>query len=70
MTEKTIQTIAGPFDRKRMDMLRETLKEADREGRDKHEVIKFEGQDLQISFGTYLLEFLDSQFATRGHQGL
>lgn len=70
MTEKTVQTVAGPFDRKRMDALRETLAEADREGRDKGEVIKFEGNDLLISFGTYLLEYVDSQFATKGHQGL
>ena len=70
MTEKTIDTVAGPFNRKRMEQLRETLDEADREGRDKSEVIKFEGNDLVISFGKYLLEFVDNQFATRGHQGL
>ncbi len=70
MTEKTVQTIAGPFDRKRMEALRETLAQADGEMLGREEVIKFEGNDLVISFGKYLLEYLDGEFAKKGHQGL
>ena len=68
--EKTIQTVAGPFNRKRMETLRQTLADAKKEGRDRAEVINFEGNELLISFGEYLIQFLDMQFANKGHQGL
>lgn len=70
MTEKTIDTVAGPFSRARSEKLKETLKAATAEGLERDQVIKFEGQDLLISFGQYLVEFLDMQFAQRGHEGL
>ena len=70
MTEKTVNTIAGPFDRKRYKALCDTLDQAEKDGIDRDQVIKFEGNDLLVSFGGYLREFLDSTFAQRNHAGL
>ena len=70
MTEKTVETIAGPFTRKRMESLRATLEQAKAEGMERDQATMFEGNELLISFGQYLLEFLDGQFAQRDHHGL
>lgn len=56
MTDKPVQTVAGPFDRERTEALRQTLKQAEDQMLDREQTIKFEGNDLLISFGTYLLE--------------
>ena len=63
--EEMISTIAGPFTRQRTEDLRKTLNTATKELRGDEEVIKFEGNDLVIKFGKYLLEFLDSVWETR-----
>ena len=70
MTEKTVNTIAGPFDRKRYKVLCDTLDDAEKQGMSSDEVTMFEGNELLISFGGYLREFLDQTFAGRNHGGL
>lgn len=65
--DKKVGTIAGPFDRARAESLRQTLKDAESEG---IETTMWEGVELDTKFGTYLLEFVDQQFASRGHNGL
>lgn len=65
MSEKPIGTIAGPFDRARLEQLKETLEKADGA-----ESTMFEGQELHCGFGKYLVEFVEGQFAQRGHEGL
>lgn len=68
--EKTVQTIAGPFDRKRYKSLCRLLADSEKEGLDKDEIVMFEGQELLISFGQQLRNYLDLTFAQRGHGGL
>lgn len=65
MTEKPVQTIAGPFDRKRLDALKETIK-----GEDKDSTVMFEGQELLVSFGGYLAEYVESELGKRNTRGL
>jgi DnaJ-class molecular chaperone len=68
--EKTVQTIAGTFDRRRYKSLCLTLANAAKEGMDRDEVIMFEGNELLISFGEHLRNSLDLTFAQRDHKGL
>lgn len=70
MSEKTVNTVCGPFNRTRYDQLCATLDAAEKEGMDRDDVVKFEGQDLVISFGGFLRQFLDQTFAQRGHGAL
>lgn len=70
MTEKTVHTIAGPFDRKRTEALKETLDKAKADGMSRDDVTMFEGQEMLISFGEYLFEYVDQQFANRNHGDL
>lgn len=70
MTEKTVNTIAGPFDRKRYKALCDTLDDAEKQGMSRDEVTMFEGNELLISFGGHLRTFLDETFAQRNHGGL
>lgn len=71
MTEKTISTAAGPFTRERMLSLRKTLNQAvNGEGMERDQVIKWEGNDLLISYGQYLLEFVETEYAKRNCHGL
>lgn len=65
MTEKPIQTIAGPFDRKRLDALKETIKDQDRDSK-----VNFEGQELLVSFGQYLAEHVEIELGKRNTGGL
>jgi hypothetical protein len=65
MAEKPVQTIAGPFDRKRLDALKETLKDQDRDS-----TVMFEGQELLVSFCGYLVEYVESQLGQRNTRGL
>ncbi len=67
MTEKTVNTIAGPFDRKRYNALRLLLANSDKEGLGDDEVVMFEGNELLISFGKHLRNHLDTTFAQRNH---
>ncbi len=56
-----VHTIAGPFDRARADALAEAIKDQDRDA-----TIKFEGNDLLVSFGGYLFEFVDGELRSDG----
>jgi hypothetical protein len=68
--EKTVQTIAGPFDRKRYRTLCLTLADAAKADMEDDEVVMFEGQEMLISFGKHLRNHLDRTFAQRDHGGL
>ena len=63
--EKPINTIAGPFDRARLARLKDTIKDEDRDS-----TVKFEGQDLLVSFGNYLVEFVEMELGKRNTEGL
>ncbi|MEN6333287.1 MAG: hypothetical protein ABFE01_03445 [Phycisphaerales bacterium] len=63
--EKPIQTIAGPFDRDRLAKLKETIKDQDRDS-----VVMFEGNELLVSFGQYLAEFVEIELGKRNTEGL
>lgn len=65
MTEKPVQTNAGPFDRKRLDALKKTI-----EGQDRDSVVMFEGNELLVSFGAYLAEFVEVELGKRNTEGL
>lgn len=68
--EKTVQTSFGPFDRRRYKSLCRLLAESDKIGMERDETVMFEGQELVISVGQELRNFLDTKFAMRGHEGL
>lgn len=63
--DKPINTIAGPFDRKRLDALKETIKDQDRDS-----TVMFEGQELLVSFGVYLAEYVEMELGKRNTRGL
>jgi hypothetical protein len=63
--EKPIQTVAGAFDRNRLQALKDALKDQDRDS-----VVMFEGNELLVSYGGYLVEFIEGEFAKRNHGGL
>lgn len=65
MSEKPIQTIAGPFDRARLARMKETIKDQDRDS-----VVMFEGNELLVSFGEYLAEFVEMELGKRNTGGL
>lgn len=56
-----VHTIAGVFDRARADALGEAVKDQERDA-----TVKFEGQDLLVSFGKYLFEFVDGELRSDG----
>ncbi|MDY6949858.1 MAG: hypothetical protein SXG53_29645 [Pseudomonadota bacterium] len=64
-SEKPVQTIAGPFDRKRLDALKETIKDQDRDS-----TVMFEGQPLLVGFGYYLAEYVEGELGKRNTRGL
>lgn len=65
--EKTVGTICGPFDRKRLESLKETVEAAES---DLLSETNWEGQSLDVKFGRYLIEFVETRMAQRGHNGL
>jgi hypothetical protein len=67
MSTASTNTIAGPFDRKRLKLLNETLKQADTDGMSRDQFIKFEGQALLISFGRYLAEHVETELTKQDH---
>ncbi len=62
--DKKVHTIAGPFDRERAESLRKTVEEAETP------VTMWEGQELDVKFGAYLLEFVEVRLGMKGHNGL
>lgn len=65
MTEKTVNTICGPFDRERLKLLKQTI-----DGEDDDTVLQFEGQELLVKFGRYLVEFVEVTLGQRNTEGL
>lgn len=65
MTDKPVQTIAGPFDRKRLEALQKVIKDQDRDS-----TVMFEGQELLVSFGQYLAEYVGAELGKRNTRGL
>ena len=65
MTEKPVNTIAGPFDRKRLKALKEVIQDQDRDS-----TVMFEGLELLVSFGGYLAEFVEGELGKRNTRGL
>lgn len=63
-TEKQVPTIAGFFGATRIESLRETLAAAD------GDVTVFEGNELLVSFGKYLLEYVEGEYSRRNNSGL
>lgn len=63
--EKPVMTKWGPWTRDMMNRLKEALKDEDRDSS-----IQFDGNEILVSFGLYLVEFLEGEFAKRGHAGL
>ncbi len=63
-TEKQVPTIAGFFGEARIKALRETLEQAD------GDVTMFEGNELLVSFGKYLLEYVEGEYSRRNNGGL
>lgn len=63
-TEKQVPTIAGFFGETRIKALRETLEQAD------GDVTMFEGNELLVSFGKYLLEYVEGEYSRRNNGGL
>lgn len=63
--EKPVQTKWGPWTRDMMNRLKEAL-----EGEDKDSIIMFDGAEVLVSFGNYLVQFLESEFAKRNTRGL
>lgn len=66
----SVHTIAGPFDRKRLQSLKDTLASPEVAELDPHAVIKFEGRDLVIQFGRYLVEYVEGELNKKDHAGL
>jgi len=65
MAEKPVQTVAGPFDRGRLDALKACIKDQDRDS-----TVMFEGSELLVSFGAYLAEFVEMSLGKRNTEGL
>lgn len=65
MTEKKVQTIAGPFDRARLAQLKAVIEDQDADA-----VVHFEGQELSVSFGRYLAEYVEMTLGQRNTGGL
>lgn len=62
-----VGTIAGPFDTKRAQSLRRVIEQAQDDGITE---TMWEGQTLDVQFGVYLLEFVETQLGMKGHNGL
>jgi hypothetical protein len=65
MAEKPVQTKWGPMTRAQMESLKTAL-----DGQDRDATINWEGQEVLVSFGLYLVEFVESEFAKRNTRGL
>lgn len=62
MNGHKVPTQCGLFDRERFESLRDTLRQATEvDGMSRDQVVKFEGQDLLISYGQYLAEYVEGQ---------
>lgn len=66
----SIETIAGNFDSATIADVRKTLKAAEAEGLSRDETVMWRGNELVISFGWYLVEFVEGELAKRNTGGL
>lgn len=66
----SIQTAAGNFDSPTIAEVRKTLTAAEAEGKSRDETTMWRGQELVISFGWYLVEFVEGELAKRNTGGL
>ena len=67
---KTVDTICGPMDSATIADVRKTLEQADADGMSRDQSVKWRGNDLLISFGWYLVEFVESELAKNNTGGL
>lgn len=64
--EKPVMTKWGPWTRDMMNRLKTALAQES----DKDASINFDGQEVLVSFGNYLVEFLEIEFGKRNTHGL
>lgn len=64
-----IDTMMGCIDKETISEIRKTLEESGEDQRS-GAVLKWRGQDLQVSFGWYLVEFVEGELAKRNTRGL
>lgn len=71
LSKPTVSTRNGNFDSETIADMRKTLEESE-ENRQSHAVIRWQGQDLTVAYGWYLVEFVECELAKRpsGHGGL
>lgn len=65
MTEKPVNTRVGQFDRARLKLLKEAI-----DGQDKDAVVSFEGAELHVGYGQYLVEYIEGELGKRNTNGL
>ncbi len=65
----SVSTKWGSFNAEMISGVRKTL-EASGEDKRSAAVVKHEGQDLQVSFGWYLVEYVEGELAKRNTRGL
>ena len=70
MSDKPVQTVCGAFDRNRLKALKKVVAEAEESGVGREEVTMFEGQELVIGYGKYLIEFVEMKLGQRNTRGL
>lgn len=70
MSNASISTRMGSFDSETISEVRKTLETAEAEGMSRDQIVKWRGRDLLISFGWYLVEFVESELAKRNTGGL
>lgn len=64
-----IPTICGCLDKETISEVRKVLEESGEDTRSSA-ILKWRGQDLQVSFGWYLVEFVEGELAKRNTRGL
>lgn len=55
MNNLHVDTIFGPFDKERLEALKEVIRD-----QPKDKIVMFEGQELFVQFGVYLAEFVEA----------
>lgn len=65
MIEKPVNTPVGQFDRARLKLLKEAI-----DGQDKDAVVAFEGAELHVGYGQYLVEYIEGELGKRNTNGL
>jgi hypothetical protein len=67
---KTVSTKWGNYDSATIADVRKTLEQAEADGMDRDQVVKWRGRDLLISFGWYLVEYVEMELAKNNTGGL